>query len=67
MPQENIEDAATREPSSYQGGPVADLAAAPLPTARTLAHRKALLPQLLKFIGFDLTIMSMVVKGHTHS
>ena len=50
----------------YVGGPVADLAAAPLPTDATLRARKSLIPQFVKFVGFDLTIMRMVLKGHSH-
>ena len=50
----------------FHGSPVADLSAAPLPTPQTLKARQAIIPQLLKFVGFDLTIMRMVLKGHSH-
>ncbi len=50
----------------FEGSPVADLSAAPLPTPQTLKARQAIVPQLFKFVGFDLTIMRMVLKGHSH-
>lgn len=48
------------------GGPVADLSNAPLPTAATLRMRQCIPVQFVKFVGFDLRIMRMVLKGHSH-
>ncbi|MFT0762586.1 hypothetical protein [Scrofimicrobium sp. R131] len=46
------------------GGPVADLEGAPLPTKRTLRHRKNIFSQFFKFMGFNTMILRMVAKGH---
>ena len=46
------------------GDPVVDLSRAPLPTAKTLKGRKNLFFQFFKFMGFNATIMRMVIKGH---
>ena len=46
------------------GNPVVDLSRAPLPTARTLKARRNVPLQFLRFVGFDLRIMRMVIKGH---
>lgn len=55
----------TSGPTDYlRGGPVADLENAPLPTRKTLRARRGLVRQFFKFLAFDLTIMSMVIKGH---
>ncbi len=63
-----IEETISDHPAAprYEGGPVADLSAAPLPTPQTLRARQSLVPQFFKFVGFDLTIMRMVLKGHAH-
>lgn len=47
-----------------EGEPVADLSKAPLPTEQTLKARQSLVGQFTKFVGFDLRIMRMVLKGH---
>lgn len=44
--------------------PVIDLSKAPMPTQSTLRHRHGLIGQFFRFVGFDLRIMRMVVKGH---
>lgn len=44
--------------------PVLDLSKAPMPTEATLKARHSLPMQFLKFVGFDLRIMRMVLKGH---
>jgi hypothetical protein len=44
--------------------PIADLAKAPLPTARTLRMRRSLPLQFVRFLAFNGRIMRMVVKGH---
>lgn len=44
--------------------PVADLSAAPLPTASTLRRRRSLPLQAMRFALFNLRIMRMVLKGH---
>ena len=43
--------------------PVADLSKAPLPTDRTLKHRRNLAVQSWKFATFNARIMRMVLKG----
>lgn len=48
-----------------RGGPTFDLTAAPLPTDKTLRARRGLIRQFIQFISFDLTIMRMVLKGHS--
>lgn len=48
------------------GEPVADLSKAPLPTSKTLKARKNVPMQALRFFAFDLRIMRMVLKGHSH-
>ena len=65
---DTIEKAAADQDAAkdYKGGPFMDLTVAPLPTPQTLRSRKAIVPQLFKFVGFDLTIMRMVLKGHAH-
>lgn len=45
--------------------PFANLENAPMPTPATLRHRRSLAAQFLKFVGFDLRIMRMVMKGHS--
>lgn len=45
--------------------PYADLSEAPLPTKGTLRSRRNVFTQLFKFVGFDLRIMRMVIKGHS--
>ncbi len=45
--------------------PIADLSRAPLPTEKVLKARQNLLMQFWKFVMFDLTIMRMVLKGHS--
>lgn len=62
MTQEKVDT----EDQIFEGSAVADLSAAPLPTPQTLRARQALIPQFFKFVGFDLTIMRMVLKGHSH-
>ncbi len=47
--------------------PFADLVGAPYPTKKTLKRRRALVPQFFKFLGFNTSIMRMVLKGHGHS
>lgn len=44
--------------------PVADLSAAPLPTAKTLRRRHNLPLQAARFMAFNAKIMRMVIKGH---
>lgn len=46
--------------------PVMDLSGAPMPNVKTLKARYNLLGQLGKFIGFNLSIMSMVTKEGEH-
>jgi len=43
--------------------PVADLSRAPLPTDKTLRHRRNLAAQSWKFAVFNARIMRMVLKG----
>lgn len=64
MSQTNV--ANTKDKKVYEGGPVANLDNAPMPTKQTLRARKSIIPQLFKFVAFDLTIMRMVLKGHSH-
>ncbi len=40
------------------------IAAAPLPTPRTLRRRNALLPQLWRFVRINLRMLRMVHKAH---
>lgn len=54
----------TTRPTPAQGGPVADLSKAPLPTARTLKRRRNLGLQTLRFLAFNRRILRMVAKGH---
>lgn len=44
--------------------PLLDVSDAPLPTKRTLKLRRCIILQFFKFLKFNATIMSMVVKGH---
>lgn len=60
------QDTVDTKVQDFEGSKVADLSAAPLPTPQTLRARQALIPQFFKFVGFDLTIMRMVLKGHSH-
>lgn len=46
--------------------PVLDLSGAPMPNVKTLKARYNLLSQFGKFVGFNLSIMSMVVKEGEH-
>ena len=48
----------------HPGGPIETFENAPLPTAATLRKRHSLIRQFIKFVGFDLTILRMVAKGH---
>lgn len=50
---------------NVESQPFADLSGAPLPTPQTLRFRKNLLAQFFKFVGFDVRIMRMVIKGHS--
>lgn len=45
-------------------GPLLDLSGAPLPTAKTLRRRRSIPGQFIRFMRFNLNIMSMVVRGH---
>ncbi len=45
--------------------PIADLSRAPLPTQKVLKARQGLFNQAIKFAGFNLMIMRMVMKGHS--
>ncbi|NLI17233.1 MAG: hypothetical protein GX427_00260 [Actinomycetales bacterium] len=46
-------------------GPViTSFPAAPIPTPLTLAMRKNLLVQAVRFVAIDARIMMMVIKGH---
>lgn len=47
--------------------PFVDVTGAPYPTEATLRHRKSLVRQFGKFMGFNTAIMRMVVKGHLNS
>lgn len=62
MTQEKVETKVEK----FEGSPVVDLSTAPLPTPQTLRARQSLIPQFFRFVGFDLTIMRMVLKGHSH-
>lgn len=44
--------------------PFLDVSLAPLPTEKTLAMRRNIPFQFLRFVAFDLRIMRMVLKGH---
>lgn len=55
----------TVKSTELAGGPIADLSGAPLPTKKTLRSRMNIPAQLVKFVGFDLRIMRMVLKGHS--
>lgn len=44
--------------------PLADLSRAPLPTDRTLRRRRSVPLQAARFIGFNVRMMRMVLKGH---
>jgi len=46
--------------------PVLDLSGAPMPNVKTLKARYNLLSQFGKFVGFNLSIMRMVVKEGEH-
>lgn len=50
--------------TALAGGPTADLSGAPLPTNKTLRARQNIAIQFANFVGFDLRIMRMVIKGH---
>lgn len=54
----------TTNPTPQQGGPVADLSKAPLPTAKTLKRRRNLGYQTMRFVAFNRRILRMVAKGH---
>ncbi len=43
----------------------ADLSNAPLPTNKTLRARKNIFKQFLRFVGLNVGIMRMVMKGHS--
>ena len=47
-------------PAANEPQPVADLSSAPLPTKRTLRHRRSLPAQLVRFAVFNLRIVRMV-------
>jgi len=40
------------------------IAAAPLPTAKTLRARRSLPKQAIRFVAFNLKMLRMVAKGH---
>ncbi len=44
---------------------LADLTNAPLPTSKTLRSRKNLFSQFFRFLGLNVGIMRMVMKGHS--
>ncbi|MDP9800675.1 hypothetical protein J2S49_000751 [Arcanobacterium wilhelmae] len=44
--------------------PVVDISKAPLPTKGTLRARHCLPLQLAKFVGFNLSMTKMVIRGH---
>lgn len=49
---------------NVENQPYANLSGAPLPTPQTLRFRKNVIAQFFKFIGFDVRILRMVLKGH---
>lgn len=46
--------------------PVLDLSGAPMPNVKTLKSRYNLFGQFAKFVGFNFSILSMVVKEGEH-
>lgn len=43
--------------------PTVDLSGAPLPTEKTLKHRRSLLPQAGSFVVFNLRMLRLITKG----
>jgi len=47
-------------PAADEPQPVADLSSAPLPTKRTLRHRRSLPAQLVRFVVFNARIVRLI-------
>ncbi len=50
--------------SDINNQPYADLAGAPMPTAKTVRRRKSLPFQSFRFAVFNYRILRMITKGH---